>query len=477
MRRFFHQTWVELAVGALVMVSVALTLVEFAMDAADSGAVHRAGFQQLVRINDAITYLFVVELTLRFLAARSKLRYFREFWLDILAVLPVFRVFRAGRALRLLRLVRILRVVGVTRRLSSRFPHVLRRGMVEYLFACGLLLVTVVFGTGAMLYFEGRLTHGASPDATDGEEEAFHVEHAFWFSIYSLFAGEPIPGPPRTPGGKLVAVAIMFMGVTVFAMFTGTVSAFMIERLHQEGNTVEWESLHDHLIICGWSSRAELIIDECRRTALRRGIDIVVIAQHDQEPDLIPQALRNRALYLDDDFTRVAALEKAGIHRARTCIILADTRGGRTERDADARTILGALTVEKLNHQVYTCAEVFNRDYGSHLSLGKIDNWIVAGEHGAYLLAHAAMKGGLVEVCTELLTSQRGNEFYRLKTPASWQSKTFLEALVLLKQEYDAILVAVHPSGGAAVVNPDDAYLFKPGDEIVVIAREDFSLT
>ena len=38
------------------------------------------------------------------------------------------------------------------------------------------------------------------PDA-DGESA---LERTFWFSIYSLFAGEPIPGSPRTIAGRLI---------------------------------------------------------------------------------------------------------------------------------------------------------------------------------------------------------------------------------------------------------------------------------
>ncbi len=65
--------------------------------------------------------------------------------------------------------------------------------------------MTVLFGTGAMILFEGG---GAS-----NSEQSFDLQSSFWFSVYSLFAGEPIPGPPKTIGGKIVAVFVMFMGV------------------------------------------------------------------------------------------------------------------------------------------------------------------------------------------------------------------------------------------------------------------------
>ncbi len=51
-------------------------------------------------------------------------------------------------------------------------------------------------------------------------------------------------------------------------------------------------------------------------------------------------------------------MEKARVHRANTCIILSDMSQGRSVQAADAWTILTALTVEKLNLDIYTCAEL-----------------------------------------------------------------------------------------------------------------------
>lgn len=110
LRRFFHQIWVEISIGVLVIISVTLTLAEFWLEAQLAtglnsvptflGALTQRTMDSMVLVNDLITTVFVVELTLRFLAASSKKRFFSEFWLDIIATLPLFRVFRAARALQ-----------------------------------------------------------------------------------------------------------------------------------------------------------------------------------------------------------------------------------------------------------------------------------------------------------------------------------------------------------------------------------------
>ena len=47
------------------------------------------------------------------------------------------------------------------------------------------------------------------------------MSHSFWFSLYTLFAGEPIPQAPRTLSGKIVTVFLMFMGLTIFVVARG----------------------------------------------------------------------------------------------------------------------------------------------------------------------------------------------------------------------------------------------------------------
>lgn len=465
--RFFAKASVELSIGALVLVSVILTLIEFTIYSSTKTGADDPRLANLEWANDIITLIFIIELALRFAATPIKRRFFQEYWIDIFAVLPVFRVFRSFRILRLFRLIRLLRMFGVASRLSMHFPDIVRRGVLEYIFVCGLLGLTVLFGTGAMMLFEGPRT------AVGGQ--AFNFENSFWFSVYSLFAGEPVPGPPQTIGGKIVAVFVMFMGLTIFAMFTGTVSAFMVERLRTEGRIVNWEQLEDHLIICGWNSKAEIIVREFLASESVSDMPIAIITHFDGDPPTVSAEVKRYVQFLNDDFTRVAALEQAGVHSAKTCVIMADTSGGRSEQDADARTILAALTVEKLNPAVYTCAELMNRSYATHLQMGNVNDYVVSGEYGAYLLAQAAMNGGLMGVFSELLTYQRGNKFCRVALPAHWHGRTFMDLFVELKQSHNSVLIAVHTQVDGMLVNPQ-SHKFGPGDEIVVIAEHEISL-
>ena len=232
---------------------------------------------------------------------------------------------------------------------------------------------------------------------------------------------------------------------------------------------MEFVELQDHIVICGWTPKTEIIIKEYRSGSQTRRTPIVVITELPADAEAFAVDHPN-VMFVHDDFTKVSALQRAGIANAQTCLVLSDTSGGRSEQDADARTILAALTVEKINQSVYTCAELFNRSYATHLELGKVNDYVVSGEYGAHMLAQAAMKRGLISVFSELLTYERGNEFYRVEIPPTWIGSSFDRKLSDVRETDSLILVAVQSSGGQPVINPEN-YIFKAKDEVVVISR------
>jgi voltage-gated potassium channel len=107
--------------------------------------------------------------------------------------------------------------------------------------------------------------------------------------------------------------------------------------------------------------------------------------------------------------------------------------------------------------------------------MGGVNDFVVSGEYGAYLLAQASMNRGLMEVYSELLTYEHGNEIYRLAIPDQWIGHSFREAMIELKDRYNAILVGVYSASGKTKLNPK-SHLFVEGDEVVVIALDEFQL-
>ena len=463
-RRFIDHRYTGAAIIALIVVSVILTVYEFSIP--EDQPLHHT----LAEVSHLITFLFVIELVIRFCTMRRPERFLREYWLDVLAVLPFFRIFRLFRAFRLLRLLRLLRLFRVGRlihRHVSSLPQIFRRSAVEYTVLACFVLFTIIAGASAMLTFEQH-----SPG---GEFATF--EQTLWWSIYTLLAGESVTQFPDTLAGRIVAATVMFLGLGVFALLTGTVSAVMVERLKQlERMPMELDDLRGHIVVCGYSRKVPRILDEILADDgdPTQAIVLVADAEHQESMEALRQQ-HDRVLYTMGDFTRMEVLRAAGADRCRTCIIVSDLSGHRTEQDADARTILGALTLEKMNPEAFTCAELQNSDYISHLEAGGVDDVVIGGEHSSLLLAHAAITQGLGDVVSELLTNRRGSQFYKLEVPEHLAGQSFAELLALLQSKHHAILLGYQRDAGPTHVNPAD-YQARAGDQLIVIASRRVTL-
>ena len=116
---------------------------------------------------------------------------------------------------------------------------------------------------------------------------------------------------------KLLLYFLMFMGLTIFAIFAGTVSAFMVDRLRVEGRIVEFGELQDHIVICGWTPKTEVIIKEYRAGKQTRNTPIVVITEMPADMLESYRKTLSNVMFLHDDFTKVSALHRAGIESAQ----------------------------------------------------------------------------------------------------------------------------------------------------------------
>ncbi len=458
-RRLVSRPAFHLATVGLIVAWVGLTVTEIAVgEASTAGGLLR-------RLSVGFAAVFAVELALRWRASSTTGRFLREHWSDLVAVASVAPGLAAAYpATRLLRLLRVPTMVASMRRLPA-IPGIPRRNTASRAFGLAAAIgLTAVTATAALLAFEGQ-----------DNPELHTFGQAFWFSLYSIFATQPTPDPPLTLGGRVVSLLLIFVGLSTFAVFTGTVSAVVSQRLRgAEGGGVDLEELEGHIILCGWNRKAEIIVRECESARKGDPTPIVVLARFDGGTPRIDPALRSRVIFVDDDFTKVSALERAGVRRATTCILLSDTSRGRSERDADARTILGALTVEKLNPRVYTCAELNRREYAPHLALGSVDDFVVGGEHSAFLLAQAALNRGVSSVFNELLTYEYGHKFSRLAVKKEWVGMSYFDLFLEMKKTHNVTLVAVIGKDGKTRINPGDVRLAK-GEDLVVIAAHDFN--
>ena len=79
-----------------------------------------------------------------------------------------------------------------------------------------------------------------------------------------------------------------------------------------------------------------------------------------------------------------------------------------------------------------------------------------------------------MSVFSELLTHEHGNRFARCQVPARMKGKSFVDLMVHVKKEHDALLVGVN-RGKEMLLNPT-SYVFEGGEDVVLITSKPVSL-
>lgn len=459
-KTFINHPAIDILVIVLILLSIALLVLE--------PLVAPSTLALCDILNHLITALFVIELTLRYLAERKSSHFFRKYWLDVIATCaPMFR------SLRILRLFRLLRIFRLGKLLNRRFSGIQSR--LTFIIAQHAWIFLIFFCIALI----GALSlHMAEPSAS----RLGQITEALWFSVFTMIGGEPLTGEPViTASGRLITLFLMIAGLTTFASLSGIFSAIMISRLkpQMERGDMDIEELENHIVLCGWNRAANLTISVLQHSEEYKDRAIVLVAEFGEgEPDSLFD--RNKVNpsnlhVIKGDFTRMDVLERAGVSRASEAIILADKCVPRSDQDRDARTILAAMLIEKIQPRIFTCIELLNRSNAAHLSTIGVEEALVTDEYAGTILANAQRTRGIIEILDELFNPTVGNQFYKISLPPSWIGLSIRTALARLKEEHDTLLVSLetHSHGHSqTLVNPHSDLLLKLGDKLVVIARK-----
>ena len=183
-----------------------------------------------VAINWVVWVAFCAEYIARLSVAPRKAAFVRSAWFDLLIIVlsPPFLVpesmqsLRGARALRLLRLVRAFAVAVIgLRHLRSALRH-------HRFHWVATVAVLTVLGAAVAEYYVER---GAGSVRSFGD--------SLWWAVVTATTVGYGDLSPVTPAGRVIAVALMLVGIGVIGAFTATVASWFIEqeRAEEPGET------------------------------------------------------------------------------------------------------------------------------------------------------------------------------------------------------------------------------------------------
>ncbi|XP_068663689.1 ion channel DMI1-like isoform X2 [Aristolochia californica] len=279
-------------------------------------------------------------------------------------------------------------------------------------------------------------------------------------------------------GPRIVSVSITSGGMLIFAMMLGLVSDAISEKVDslRKGKSEVIE--RNHILILGWSDKLGSLLKQLAiaNKSIGGGV-IVVLAERDKEE------MEMDIAKLEFDFMGtsvicrsgspliLADLKKVSVSKARAIIVLA-TDENADQSDARALRVVLSLTGVKEGLQGHVVVEMSDLDNEPLVKLvgGELIETVVAHDVIGRLMIQCALQPGLAQIWEDILGFENA-EFY-IKSWPQLDGMRFEDVLISFP---DAVPcgVKVAANGGKIILNPDDDYLLKEGDEVLVIAEDD----
>ncbi|KAL8143177.1 LOW QUALITY PROTEIN: hypothetical protein V2J09_016209 [Rumex salicifolius] len=277
---------------------------------------------------------------------------------------------------------------------------------------------------------------------------------------------------------RIVSLFISSGGMLIFAMMLGLVSDAISEKVDslRKGKSEVIE--RNHILILGWSDKLGSLLKQLAiaNKSVGGGV-VVVLAERDKEE------MEMDIARLEFDFMGTSVicrsgsplilvdLKKVSVSKARAIIVLASDENA-DQSDARALRVVLSLTGVKeglRGHVVVEMSDLNNEPLVKLVGGGLIET-VVAHDVIGRLMIQCALQPGLAQVWENILGFENA-EFYIKRWP-QLDGMRFGDVFISFP---DAVPCGIKlaADGNKIILNPDDNYVLKEGDEVLVIAEDD----
>lgn len=263
---------------------------------------------------------------------------------------------------------------------------------------------------------------------------------------------------------EIFSIFMIFLGVGVVGYtFTTVVAMFVEGKLTElwKGSKMEKKisALSDHYIICGSGELAEVII----KKFIDENLNFVVITDNIKDLD---DYSHHDVLVIEGHSTEESILEHAGINKAKGLI---------STLDSEVDNIVTVLTARNLNKEIYIIANSISKSGSEKLLKVGANKTLSAVEISGKRMASLMIKPNIIsflDVVTRIGDVELDLEEVIVKKASYLENKTLLEAQIPKKT--GLIVLAIKKiEGGQLQFTPPVDYIFKIGDVLIVLGRED----
>ncbi len=370
---------------------------------------------------------------------------------DLLTIMGGTPALRALRVFRMLRLFRIAQTFDLLR-YSNPFYGVLdayEKNQLLYAFGFFIVLSSTVLGGTSIYMAEHHLNDNIN-----------HLTDGLWWAMVTLTTVGYGDIYPVTSMGRIIGGTLMIVGMFTLALFAGIVGQTLLSAvLTLREEQFRMSGTMKHLVICGYSPGARLLLTTLEEEFDFNTITPVIFAPYERPPD-IPLEYD----WIQGDPTKEYELDKVRLVYAEACIVVADQHNN--PQNADARTILTVFTLrsylskhpvaQNREHPLTIAVEILEDENIDHAKAAGANEIVASTRLGYSMLSHSVMQRGSAKILNSILSAESQNLYVLDNLDGYPFPKQFDEIQLDLKRAFGILVIGVRNDGNNFINPPDD---------------------
>ena len=386
-----------------------------------------------------------------------------------------------------------------------------KQGVTErYRIIVAPLIVTIALVFGAYVTQAAEGNYAERNNLHSDFEDIGLNKNLVWTMVFTA-SGFEDGRFPQSMVGKVTSSIMAWIGIGgILWLVTFTTSDHIARKMRMHLETHP-DRLRDHLIVCGWNSRAFDIVERLAVKSFGPRRHSVIVVSEKAPPELEKLTERDAPVaHMAGNPADIAVLTKAGLAHAHSVVILADDE----VEDPDGKTLMTLTRIEKHSYHEYktnrrkrelrTAVEVLKPENRKVFEQAHADLIVCGRDFDSLLLVNSLLNPALPQFLNDILAVNDSNMIIEVPVRGDEKDKivgmTFDEALshfrkipaVLLaihaqvlratngKDETPPAVTGTHRVGRRILANPkalaDREYQIKKGDSLLFLADSEKDL-